>query len=296
MALNSYNETINTIANKNLESLENYFELNGIKADILFYCGEISAQYEQKFRHAIEGLASKLSENLHDTLIIILQTYGGSAETTEKFVNIMRKYYKNVFFIVPNYAMSAGTIWCMSGNKIFMDYSSCLGPIDPQIFSAKEQRMVPANGYIDEFDNMIQKSLNGTLSNAEFVLLQNQDIGFINSCRQQKELTKNLLLEWLVKYKFRDWTETRDRHLQVTDKMKKQRAQEIAQCLADNTKWNIHSRPIMLHTLQNDINLIIEDYTDNQELKNLIRQYVDFVIQCMAVLGVPQFIHTREYM
>ena len=27
--------------------------------------------------------------------------------------------------------MSAGTIWCMSADKIFMDYSSSLGPIDP---------------------------------------------------------------------------------------------------------------------------------------------------------------------
>jgi ClpP class serine protease len=48
-------------------------------------------------------------------------------------VTVIRKHYKTVNFVVPDYAMSAGTIFCMSGDKIFMDYASALGPIDPQV-------------------------------------------------------------------------------------------------------------------------------------------------------------------
>ena len=35
--------------------------------------------------------------------------------------------------IVPDGAMSAGTIFALSADRIMMDYFSCLGPIDPQI-------------------------------------------------------------------------------------------------------------------------------------------------------------------
>lgn len=65
----------------------------------------------------------------------------------EKMVEIIRNKYQKVYFVVPDYAMSAGTIFCMSGEKIYMDYSSSLGPIDPQVYNGKE--FVPALAYLD---------------------------------------------------------------------------------------------------------------------------------------------------
>jgi ClpP class serine protease len=49
-------------------------------------------------------------------------------------VTVIRKHYKTVNFVVPDYAMSAGTIFCMSGDKIFMDYASALGRSIPRSF------------------------------------------------------------------------------------------------------------------------------------------------------------------
>ena len=46
--------------------------------------------------------------------------------------------------------MSAGTILCMSGDKIFMDYASILGPIDPQVPTPDTGDYVPALGYLDK--------------------------------------------------------------------------------------------------------------------------------------------------
>ena len=48
-------------------------------------------------------------------------------------------------FIVPEYAYSAGTIFCMSGDNIYMDYYSVLGPIDPTVQN-KDGRWVAAFG------------------------------------------------------------------------------------------------------------------------------------------------------
>lgn len=88
-------------------------------------------------------------------LAVFVNTPGGSAEAVEKMVGIMRFHYSEVYFIVPDFAMSAGTILCMSGDKIFMDYSSSLGPIDPQVYSGKE--WVPALGHIDKVEQIIEK-------------------------------------------------------------------------------------------------------------------------------------------
>jgi ClpP class serine protease len=108
-------------------------------------------RWKKSFRDFIENL--KADEIDNKQLVILLNTPGGSAETVEKLVDIIRYLYKEVYFVVPDYAMSAGTIFCMSGNKIFMDYSSSLGPIDPQVFNGAN--WVPALGYLDkvnEFD------------------------------------------------------------------------------------------------------------------------------------------------
>lgn len=59
-------------------------------------------------------------------MTIILTTTGGSVEATEDFVEILRHHYDVVDFIIPNYAMSAGTIFAMSGDEIYMDYASVL--------------------------------------------------------------------------------------------------------------------------------------------------------------------------
>lgn len=295
MSINSFNDEIKRTAKNYLIQLENYFKAD--KADVLFYYGDIDRVYEQVFRNALEALVKQHEKNHRETLIIVLQTNGGSVETTEKYVNLIRKYYKKVYFIIPNYAMSAGTIFCMSGNKIYMDCSSCLGPIDPQIYSIKEQSFVPANGYLDEINAMIEKSKNGTLSNVEFVMCQNQDLAFLNQCKQTASLAVNLLKEWLVKYKFSDWKITEERQIPVTDEYKQERARDIAEQLGKNSKWHVHSRPIMISELKK-LNIRIDDYTQNEPLKKLIRQYSDYVLQYIQnTQNTPnvRFIHTRLF-
>ena len=80
-------------------------------------------------------------------------------------MEILRAHYRSVFFVVPDFAMSAGTILCMSGDRIYMDYSSSLGPIDPQVHNGKE--WVPALGYLDKVEQLLEKARKGTLTNAD---------------------------------------------------------------------------------------------------------------------------------
>jgi len=82
-------------------------------------------------------------------ITIILDTSGGIVEVVERMVNTIRDRYKEVIFIIPDKAMSAGTVFAMSGDRILMSQFSCLGPIDPQI--VRDGRLIPALSYLIQF-------------------------------------------------------------------------------------------------------------------------------------------------
>src|SRR5262249_9572782 len=148
-------------------------------------------------------------------------------------------HYKDVAFVVPDLAMSAGTIFCMSGNRIWMDYSSSLGPIDPQVWNGTQ--WVPALGYLDKVEEMLDKAVKGTLTNAEFLILQSQDLALLSRYEQARNLTVTLLKKWLVQYKWEDWkthgTDPAKLGQPVTEEEKRQRAEEVARLLGDNKYW-----------------------------------------------------------
>lgn len=79
----------------------------------------------------VESLA--FGKNKRKALAVFLTTGGGVAEIAEQAVSIFRHFYETVYFVVPEMAMSAGTILCLSGDAVYMRYTSCLGPIDSQI-------------------------------------------------------------------------------------------------------------------------------------------------------------------
>lgn len=79
-------------------------------------------------------------------LDLILHTPGGSVAATESLVDYLRSMFgTNVRAIVPQLAMSAGTMIALSAKSIVMGKHSSLGPIDPQ-FSG-----TPAHGIVEEF-------------------------------------------------------------------------------------------------------------------------------------------------
>jgi hypothetical protein len=115
---------------------------------------------------------------------VILETPGGIVEVVERMVHVIRHHYLEVYFVVPDHAMSAGTVFVMSGDKIFMNYFSCLGPIDPQI--EKDGKLVPALSYLNQFQRLSEKADNGTLNTAEFALLNKLTlVNCINSNRRE---------------------------------------------------------------------------------------------------------------
>jgi len=273
-----------------VRSLEAHFS-----ADVIFFYGPIYPSIEQRFREFIDQL--KQDGAPKERLVVFLNTPGGSAEIVEKLVEIIRFHYKEVFFVVPDEAMSAGTIFCMAGDKIFMDYSSSLGPIDPQVHNGKA--WVPALGYLDQVERMIARSAKGEITDAELVILQNQDLAMLSRYEQAKNLTITLLKKWLVEYKFKDWTthQTNPDKLNqpVTADEKKERAADIAKLLSDNKIWHSHGRMISAATLSKVVRLKIEDYSSDGALRPLIRAYSDLVTDYAVRNDYASFLHSRCY-
>ncbi|KPP97274.1 MAG: Serine dehydrogenase proteinase [Bacteroidetes bacterium HLUCCA01] len=281
-------DQIHRLLSERLLALEKHFE-----ADFLTYFGPFEGG-ENLFLKIIEDLASDPQKK--DKIYIVLTTSGGSATVVERFVNILRHNYSEVNFIVPDYAYSAGTIFCMSGDNILMDYSSVLGPIDPQIQN-KEGRMVAALGYLDKVNQLIEKAQNNTLSQAEFIILKDFDLAELRGYEQAKDLTIALLEKWLVKYKFKNWSKHRSDPKKVgqkvTDDEKIERAKEIADQLSNNNKWKSHGRPINIEALK-ELRLEIDDYSANIDRRALIRDYYDLVSDYVLSRRFRILIQTRN--
>lgn len=282
---NPVDKEIQSLLNQRLSQLEDHLD-----SDIFTYYGPIDDSIVPIIKNVIEDIAL---EKKHNRLSIILTTTGGSATAVERYVNIIRNFYDEVNFIVPNYAYSAGTIFCMSGDNIYMNYYSVLGPIDPQVMN-KDRRWVPALGYLDKINELIEKAHNNTLTNAEFLILKDFDLAELRGYEQAKELTIDLLKKWLVKYKFKNWKRTKDSGKVVTDEMREDRAKEIADHLSDNKIWKSHGRPINIETLQDFLNLVIEDYGANPELSFLIDSYSSLLHDYVMKNNVQLFTHTRK--
>lgn len=282
--------TVHKLLEERLIALEEHFN-----ADFLKYFGPFEGG-DNFFLKIIEELAEDI-DNKKDKIYIILTTGGGSATVVERFVNILRHHYSEVNFIVPDYAYSAGTIFCMSGDNILMDYFSVLGPIDPQVQN-KEGLLVAALGYLDKINELIEKANSGTLSNAEFLILKDFDLAELRGYEQAKDLTIALLEKWLVKYKFKNWNEHRTDPAKlgqpVTDDEKIERAKEIAGHLSNNNKWKSHGRPINIEVLK-ELRLEIDDYSEKDETRKLIRDYYDLVSEYVITRQFRNFVQTRKF-
>ena len=273
------------ILNQNLSRLENI-----LQADLLTIFGPILPGLEKIVKRSVERLGSR-----RDRIAIVLDTVGGIVEVVERMVTVIRHHYNEVYFLVPDRAMSAGTVFVMAGDQIFMNYFSCLGPIDPQI--EKDGKFVPAMSYLNQYQRFYEKAESGQLNAAELILLNNLDAGELYRFEQARLLSQDLLTKWLSTYKFRDWDTHNSTGNPVTPEEKRKRAEKIARVLSDYERWRSHGRAISRDTLSSDpIHLKIERIEDSPNLSLYIDYYFTSLELYMSMQGNRSglFVHTRH--
>lgn len=274
---------IKTELDNQLLAIEQKFD-----ADAISIYSPITTGLDSRLKTAIEAIITKKNR-----VLIILDTVGGLVEVVERMVTVLRYHYEEVIFVIPDKAMSAGTVFAMSGDRILMNYFSVLGPIDPQIF--KDGKFVPALSYLDMYEELLVKSQNKTITTAEFAMLNKFDLGELHTFQQARDLSIDLLEKWLSTFKFKDWTTTETLKTPVTAQMKIDRARTVAKALSDNKKWHSHSRGIGMDTLRKDLNLKIDDYDQDPEAKAVIHGYFDSFADFLIQKNISSFVHSRYY-
>ena len=139
------------------------------------------------FKAVISGLSPSKG------LDLILHTPGGEVAATEAIVHYLRAVFGvDIRVIVPQLAMSAGTMIVCAAKEVLMGKHSSLGPIDPQI------RGVAAQGVVQEFKRA-RKEIKEDQSNIAVwsPIIAQYTPTLLGECEQWIAWAEEMTREWL---------------------------------------------------------------------------------------------------
>jgi ATP-dependent protease ClpP protease subunit len=207
----------------------------------------ISDEDMNGFMSAVNGL------NKSHGLDLILHTPGGSIASTESIVNYLHlMFQKDIRVIVPQVAMSAGTMIACCSKEIILGKQSSLGPIDPQI------RDLPAQGVLNEFQEaMAHLKKDPEAIHAWRWILSQYHPTFLGQCRQAIDWTNAFVKEQLKDVMFSG------------DPDAEAKAAKIVDALSDADAHKSHGRHIPLAKCR-EIGLKVTALEDDPELQDLV--------------------------
>ena len=186
-----------------IEKFEDRFKTNLVCYTALFGhpAGIITNQDGEILENILRSI--NLSDK-EDNLDLLFHTPGGSPEAAANIIRVCRSYSKRFRVIIPNAAMSAGTLIAMGSDEIIMSDTSKLGPIDPQMVFVQSKDvaiMRPAQSFIDAYIDLINNAraliAQGQPAAPFLHLLDRQDPSWIIECVRARNATKNLAEEML---------------------------------------------------------------------------------------------------
>ncbi len=205
-----------------------------------------------------------------DNLDFYIETPGGSGEAVEEIVRFIRNKFSKIAFVVSGEAKSAGTILVLSGDDILMTNSGSLGPIDAQVKIGRS--VISAYDYIEWVNEKREEAEKaGKLNPFNATMVAQISPGELSGVHHALKFAEELVVEWLPKYKFKNWNVTETRKIPVTDEMKRRRAEEIASELMNHARWRSHGRSIKISDLESEsIGLKIIKVDDDPQLRDTV--------------------------
>lgn len=215
-----------------------------------------------------------LSKNQVDVMVV---TPGGAGQQVSQFVNCLRARFNNmVDFILPYMCMSAGTLWVLSGDKIWMDSRAYIGPIDPQVrlpdgrFISAQSLLVLLQAIRKQGEEFLEKGISPPWDLIR--LIDNIDARQVGDAITQSDYAIKMATEFLEKYKFKSWTVHSSTGAPVTDMEKHNRAQEIAELFCSHDYWKSHAHGITRAVAQNPLRLKIDEPESVPGLEKAVRR------------------------
>ncbi len=194
-------------------------------------------------------------ENREETgLDLLLHTPGGDMAATESLVDYLRSMFgTNIRAIVPQLAMSGGTIMALSCNKIVMGKESSIGPIDPQFGP------LAANGLLYEFER-IRAEIAKDRSSALLwePILRKINPGFITECETAITWSHDMATRFLKENMFRG------------DKQATKKVSKIIKHLTEKSTTKTHGRHIGLDEAKSIFGNKIIELEKDQTFQDLV--------------------------
>jgi hypothetical protein len=223
-----------------------WLNVNGVQVPNL----SIDDMDKNGFMNAVHGM-----EDCDNGLDLILHTPGGSVTAAESLVYYIReKFGLNVRVIIPQMAMSAGTMIACSASTIIMGHQSCIGPFDPSV------RNVSAFAVFEEFE----RASNDIKENPHNVplwqtMLSKYPPAFLEECEKAIELADTIVPQWLEENMFKS-LEKDDRDNRIS---------KIKDSLNNPTNTKEHSRHVHLAQAR-ELGFIVEQLEDDQEFQEKV--------------------------
>jgi hypothetical protein len=210
-------------------------------------------------------------------LDLLLHTPGGSITATESLVNYLKKLFDgNVRAIIPQIAMSAGTMIACSCESIMMGKQSSIGPIDPQL------QGIPAQGIIDEFERAISEvKKDPSTTDIWRTVVAKYPPTFIGECANAIRLSQTLVASWLSSNMF------------AADPRKEPKISHIINSLSDHNNSMTHSRHIDALEAEK-IGLLIEHMENNNTLQDKILTVHHAFVHTLGGASIKKIVENHD--
>ena len=210
-------------------------------------------------------------------LDLILHTPGGETAATESLVDYLRAMFGgNIRAVIPQLAMSAGTMIACACKEILMGKHSSLGPIDPQLGG------MAAHGIVEEF-NRAHNEIKKDQSRA-FVwqpIIAKYTPTLIGECEKAIQWSNEMAKEWLVSGMLKD------------DHDRDAKADTIVKELGDHALTKSHARHLSPARCA-DMGLKVKLLEDDQALQDAVLSVHHACILTLAGTGAFKIIENHE--
>lgn len=209
-------------------------------------------------------------------LDLILHTPGGDIAAAESIVDYLHLVFgDDIRAIIPQMAMSAGTMIALSCPAIMMGKESSLGPVDPQFHGLSCQEAV------DEFEQAVADvSANPASLGLWQIRISKYTPTFLVSCKNAIDWSKSYTQNWLAR----------------NYKLDETAAKEMSKAFVEHSESKSHSRHISVEQCKT-IGLNILDLEKDDDLQDMIlslhHAYMIFFDKSTAFKAVENQIGAR---
>jgi len=186
-------------------------------------------------------------------LDLIIHTQGGEIAATQSIVDYLHRIFDgNIRAVIPQIAMSAGTMIACSCKSIVMGKHSNLGPIDPQLGN------VAAHGVIAEFKRACEE----VKADPSKIPIWQPIIGkyhptLLSACENAISWSNEFVMQQLQRVMF------------AADDDREAKASRIVQALSAYDENKTHARHIHIDECR-ELGLVVEMLEDDEKLQDLI--------------------------